>query len=403
MASPLPSWPHNSIIGRSVIKLSIMKRNVLVLPAALLLITAGFLYSCSKSGGGGGTNPGGGGTTTGKDSILTNIGNNIILPAYASLSISVNSLDSAILDFNAGPSSVKLKAVQTLFKSAYINWQSASEFNYFGPASSIQPNLSGLNIFPTDSVKIESNITSANNNVTAFANAAAKGFPALDYILFGGTGANLIGFTTDANAANRKAYLAAVSADIKSEVTAVVKGWSASGGNYIATFLNGTGNSISSSLGLLLNSMIQDFEITKNDRLGIPLGKMPAGQPILPKELEAYFSGISAQLATAQIKAIQNLYLGIGVNGNGPGLQDYVIKANAQYNGSSLDGAITTNLTSAITGLQGIPDPLSATIQSNPAPATAVYTTAQLLVVLLKTDMASSLGVLITFGDNDGD
>jgi predicted lipoprotein len=380
-----------------------MKRNFLVVPAALLLLTAGFLYSCSKSGGGGGSNPGGGGTTTGKDSILTNIGNNIILPAYASLSVSVNSLDSAILDFNAGPGSVKLKAVQSLFKSAYINWQSASEFNYFGPASSIQPILSGLNIFPTDSVKIESNITAANNNVTAFANTAAKGFPALDYILFGGTGANLTGFTTDANAANRKAYLAAVSADIKSEVTAVVKGWSASGGNYIATFLNGTGNSISSSLGLLLNSMIQDLEITKNDRLGIPLGKMPAGQPILPKELEAYFSGISAQLATAQIKAMQDLYLGIGVNGNGPGLQDYVIKANPQYNGGPLDGAITTNFVSAITGLQGIPDPLSATIQSNPAPATAVYTTTQLLVVLLKTDMASSLGVLITFGDNDGD
>ncbi|HXO77825.1 MAG TPA: imelysin family protein, partial [Puia sp.] len=112
-----------------------MKRNILVLPAALLLLTAGLLYSCSKSGGGGGSNPGGGGTTTGKDSILTNIGNNIILPAYASLSASVNSLDSAILDFNAGPTSVKLKAVQSLFKTAYISWQSASEFNYFGPAS----------------------------------------------------------------------------------------------------------------------------------------------------------------------------------------------------------------------------------------------------------------------------
>ncbi len=130
---------------------------------------------------------------------------------------------------------------------------------------------------------------------------------------------------------------------------------------------------------------------------------MPAGQPILPKELEGYFSGISAQLATAQIKAVQNLYLGIGINGNGPGLQDYVIKANPQYNGGTLDAAITTNFASAITGLQGIPDPMSAAILSNPAPAATVYATTQLLVVLIKTDMASSLGVLITFGDNDGD
>ena len=78
---------------------------------------------------------------------------------------------------------------------------------------------------------------------------------------------------------NRKAYLAAVSADIKSEVNAVVKAWSASGGNYIATFLSGKGTSVSSSLGLLLNSLIQDFELTKNDRLGIPLGKLPPATP----------------------------------------------------------------------------------------------------------------------------
>src|ERR1700710_1270067 len=149
-----------------------MKRNILVFPTILILLTAGFLYSCSKSGGGGSNPGGGGGTTTGKDSILTNIGNNIILPAYVSLSLSVNSLDSAILDFNASPNSTKLKTVQSLFKTAYINWQSASEFNYFGPASTIQPTLSGLNIFPTDSVKIESNITAANNNVNAFAIAA---------------------------------------------------------------------------------------------------------------------------------------------------------------------------------------------------------------------------------------
>lgn len=380
-----------------------MKRTILVFPAAFILLAAGLLYSCSKSGGSDSSNTSSGGTTTDKDSILTNIGNTIILPAYTTLSLSVNSLDSAILDFNAGPTSIKLNAVQSLFKTAYTSWQSASEFNYFGPASSLQPTLSGLNIFPTDSVKIEDNITAANNNVTAFSNAAAKGFPALDYMLFGGTGASLTGFTTDANAASRKAYLAAVSADIKSEVSAVADAWSTSDGNYITTFLNGTGNSISSSLGLLLNSMIQDFEITKNDRLGIPLGKMPVGQPILPKELEGYFSGISAQLATAQIKAVQNIYLGIGINGNGPGLQDYVIKANPQYNGGTLDDAITSNFVSAITGLQNIADPLSAAIESDPAPATAVYTTTQLLVVLMKTDMTSALGVLITFGDNDGD
>jgi hypothetical protein len=103
------------------------------------------------------------------------------------------------------------------------------------------------------------------------------------------------------------------------------------------------------------------------------------------------------------VKAVQNIYLGIGTQGNGAGLQDYVVKTNAQYNGGTLDNAITTNFASAVSGLQAIPDPFSATIQTNAAPAGAVYATTQLLVVLIKTDMASALGVQITFGDNDGD
>ena len=378
-----------------------MRRKTFLFSAAICLLLTGIFFSCSKSGGG--SNPGGG--TTAKDSILANIGNNIILPAYLSLSASTGSLDSATLDFNAGPNAAKLSALQSLFKTAYLSWESASEYDGFGPAYTNQPILSGLNLFPTNNTLIESNISAGNNNVNAFANAAAKGFPALDYLLFGGGANTLAGFTTGSGAANRKAYLAAVSADIKVESNAALKGWQASGGNYIATFLSGTGNSVSSSLGLLINSMVQDFEVGKNDRLGIPLGKQPPGQvlPVLPNEVEAYYSGISVQLALAQLKAVQNIFLGVGVQGAGPGLKDYLVKANAQYHGGPLADTIKASFASAVSGLQAIPDPFSVTIQNNPAPTTAVYVTFQQLVVLLKTDMPSALGVLITFGDNDGD
>ncbi|HXB92908.1 MAG TPA: imelysin family protein, partial [Puia sp.] len=250
-----------------------MTHKSFLFPAFAAALLLGISFSCSKSGGSGNGSGNGTGPTPAKDSILANIGNNIILPAYATLNTSVNSLDSAILDFNAGPKGAKLSAIQGLFKTAYTNWEYVSAYDGFGPAYSVQPTLAGLNLFPTSTTTIDGNISAGNNNVNAFANAAAKGFPALDYLLYS-AGANTINkYTTDANAGNRKAYLAAVSADIKSEVNAAYKGWSSTGGNYIASFLNGTGNSVSSSLGLLINSMVQDFEILKNDRLGIPLGK----------------------------------------------------------------------------------------------------------------------------------
>jgi len=378
-----------------------MKLSSFLLPATTAILLSAIVFSCSKSGSNSGTTPGGG---DGKDSVLPNIGNNIILPAYQTLASTTNSLDSAITDFNTSPDNTKFTAVQTLFKTAYLSWQSVSEYDYFGPASTGQPVLAGLNLFPTSSTTIETNITAGNNNVNAFANAAAKGFPALDYLLFG-PNSTMAAFSTDASAANRKAYLSAVSADIKTESAAALRGWQTSGGNYITTFINGAGNSVSSSLGLLINSLVQDFEIGKNDRLGIPLGKQPPGQvlPVLPNEVEAYYSGISVQLALAQLKAVQNIYLGAGAQGDGHGLEDYLVKAAAKYNGGLLADTIRVGFSSAVTGLQAIPDPFSVTIQNNAAPAIAVYTQYQKLVVLLKTDMPSSLGVLITFGDNDGD
>lgn len=358
-------------------------------------------FSCSKGGGGG---TGGGSANTNSDSILVNIGDNIILPGYQTLAASVNSLDSAIGDFNASPTGTKLSNVQGLFKSAYIAWQSASEYDYFGPASDAQPTLSGLNIFPTTTTLIESNIAAGNDNVTAFANTAAKGFPALDYLLFGVNG-TLAAYTTDGEAANRQKYLAAVSADIKTEVNAVLTAWSASGAGYIATFISGAGNSVSSSLGLLINSVDQDFEILKNDRLGIPLGKIPVGvvSPVLPQEVEAYYSGISVQLALAQLKAVQGIFMGTGAKGNGLGLVTYLINANAKYNGGLLSDTIKAAFALNVSELQAVPDPLSQTIQTNPAGADAAFAESQQLVALLKTDMPSALGVLITYGDNDGD
>jgi uncharacterized protein len=371
----------------------IMKQSIFYLAIVAILS----ISSCGKKGAGP-TAPGGGN----QDSVLVNLGDNIILPSYRNLTASVDALDSAIADFNTSPAGDKLTRVQALFATAYTAWEATSEYNGFGPAYSVQPILSSLDVFPADTTTIEGNVTAGNDNVNTFSNTAAKGFPALDYLLYA---KGLSAYTTDAGASGRRGYLSAVSADIKAETGAALNGWEAAGGNYIKTFVEGAGNSISSSLGLLINSMDQDFEILKNDRLGIPLGKQPPGQalPVLPKELEGYYSGLSARLALAQLRAVQSLYLGTGSQGSGPGLQAYLIQAKAAYNGGLLSDTIRVRFAQAVSDMQALTDPLSAQIQTNPQPADVVYADIQQLVVLLKTDMPSSLGVLITYGDNDGD
>jgi predicted lipoprotein len=367
--------------------------------AAIFLLIA---FSCKKT-------PATANNNGAKDSVLLNIGNNIILPAYQSYGIAVNSLDSSIIDFNQGPTATKLLNVQALFKNAYVAWQSVSEYNGFGPASINIPPLSGLNLFPVNTTLVNNNITAIGTttiNINSFANQTAKGYPALDYLLFGTDNATLLtDFTTDGNAANRKQYLALVSADIKTETNTIVSAWAVTGGNYINTFVNGSGTSVSSSLGILINSVDQDLEILKNYRLGAPLG-LVFTTTTSPTQVEAYYSGISAQLALTQLKAIQSIYLGTGAYGNGLGLTTYLTNSKAAYStysGPSLDSTIRSEFELAVTDLEGVTDPLSGTIQTNPTLAISAFNKIQQLRILLKTDMPSLLGVAIIYGDTDGD
>jgi len=366
---------------------------------AALIAASTFLMiqSCKKSGDSGTST---GSTSFDRQGMLTNISTNIILPAYTSFQADAASLDAAVIAFNATPNSTNLKALQLAFKTTYQQWQSTSVFE-LGPTATATLRVN-VNTYPTSISQINSNITAGTYDPQILANLSAKGLPALDYLLFGtGTDNNaiLLQYTSDSKAANRKIYLAALSSELKTEATAVLTGWN----TYKTTFVNSTGTDAGSSTSLLVNQLIYDYEILKNQEIGIPAG-IQSMNVILPTKVQAYYSKMSVQLALLHIQAVENIYLGKSTAGDGLGLDDYLIKANAKYtDGTALNDVIKAQFTSAITKLQILTDPLSDNITANPANATAAYTELQKLTVLLKTDMTSSLGILINFGDNDGD
>jgi len=332
--------------------------------------------------------------------LLTNVSANIIIPAYTAYQTSVVNLDAAIIAFNAAPDAAKLATVQTTFKTAYLQWQSTSEFE-FGPAASVSLRVN-TNTYPASVDQINANVAAGTYNPSLLANLAAKGLPALDYLLFG-TGADntaiLAMYTTDVNAAKRKTYIAALSTELKTNINTVVTAWA----SYKATFISADGTDVASSIGQLINQLVYDYEILKNFEIGVPAGVQSQGAA-LPQKVQAYYSKISVQLAIAHIQAIQNLYLGKSSVGDGLGLDDYLVQANAKSsNGTSLNDNIKAQFAAALAKLQTLSDPLSTNITTNQTAVTSAYTELQKLTVMLKTDMTSSLGILITYGDNDGD
>ena len=377
-----------------------MRFRYLLIFTTVCTLSAGLIISCKKKDDA--VSPD---NSFDRVALLTNLGNNIIIPNYQSLVNAVNKLDSAITAFNANPNASNLTNLQNIFKDSYRAWQYCSVFE-IGPADT-EFLRANSNTFPTDTTRINTNVSSGTYSLAAAANLAAKGFPGLDYLLFG-TGADnahiLAKYTTDANATNRKKYLKDLSAELKTNTTFVLNSWLLStDGNYIKTFISASGTDVGSSLGLLINQLNLDLDILKNNKLGIPLGKQSNGAQLINKT-EAFYSGISAELALIELQTMQNIYLGKStVQGDGVGLDDYLIQLNSQYNGGTLNDAIKNQFATAITKLQAVPDPLSNTILNNTTVVNSAYTEAQKLLVLLKTDMPSALGVQITYADNDGD
>ncbi len=366
--------------------------------SAVLLLAVAFLPSCEEKS----KEPGK--ADFDRKALLTNIGANIILPAYQAFKASTDELNNAVGQFMANPSEAGLSNAQNKFKDAYKAYQAISLFE-FGPAEQELIRAS-FNTFPASVSKINNNISAGTYDLNTASNLDAKGFPALDYLLFG-TGSNaqaiLTQYTTDANAAKRKKYLTDLSQEIKTKTDKVNNAWSASGGNYLNTFITAEGTDVGSSLGQLVNQLNFDYEIIKNPKVGIPLGIKTLGTAI-PENVEAYYSGMSAELTRLQIGNIENVYLGRDKQGaNGVGLDDYLIKLDAKRGEGSLHDAITSQFSVTKTKLSALADPLAQMIRTNPAPVNEAYNEVHKGVVLLKTDMPSALGVLITYQDNDGD
>lgn len=330
-------------------------------------------------------------------SMFQNYANNLILPAYQLLQNKLDSLYSNIQTFNSTPNSTNLGNVRSAFLNAYKQYMYTSTYE-FGPALSYTYRSSS-NVFPTDTTQINSNISAGVYDLNQATQIDAIGFPALDYILFGKNKTDLAIINLFHSTPNRKQYLLDLCVNLQNRLNLVISGW----GSYSSTFTTSLGNSAGASLSNLVNELNFDYEITKNARVGIPLGKQTLGVP-LSEKCEAYYSSYSLVLLAEHVNALEGLFLGRSQSGNnGNGLDDYLDHVGATWGSTSLNAAIQTKFTELKSLIALVPGPLSNDVISNPAPVENVYAKLQELLVLLKTDLPSALSVYITYVDGDGD
>lgn len=335
--------------------------------------------------------------------MLANMGNNIIVPSYIAFQEEIDALHAAGEAFKNRQDETTLNGLREALKEARMAWQDVALFQ-FGPAETFALRGS-LNTYPANTDRIEANIASGSYVLGTIENIAAGGFPALAYLLHGNgeTVEELIAlFTTDGSAASRMVYLEDNLNFVQESVDLVVNRWLPTDGNYLTTFLSEDkgGVDVGSSLGEVVNALVLHYErFIRDGKIGIPAGVRSSGVP-RPKTTEAFYGGYSSELAVRSVEALERFYKGISVSGeDGVGLEENLAFLEADM----LASDIATAMEGVIGSLMALPDPLSAQIESNSDEVVTVFTEMQQLVVLLKADMTSFLGVTITFQDNDGD
>jgi hypothetical protein len=336
--------------------------------------------------------------------MLTNIAENYIIPAYSNYELTLTNLKSKVSLFNASPSTSTLQELRLSWKQACIDWQSVA-FIDFGPAKDLSLKAQ-TNIFPVDTSLINSNISTGTYDLQIPINFDAKGLQAIDYLLFG-TGTNeqaVIDYFINHQAA--KDYLSAVSDELKSNASTVLSNWNSS---YSEAFKNNNAdNSQGSSVSNLVNALSSHFETyVRKGKIGLPAGVFNGfSQQAMPGHVEGLYSEYSFEFAKATMQAMKKYIKGndFSTNETGQGLDDYINFVSAKdANGNALEITIESQITTIITALNSHSNPLSFEVVNNSSKVLATYQEMQKLVPLIKVDLTSALGVLVTYQDNDGD
>jgi hypothetical protein len=362
------------------------------------------VLSCGKKHKGGEGTPQGNSSDRGL--MLTNIADSIVIPAYANFDVQLAAMITASDAFRANPTLTTLTDFRSAWRQAYIEWQKVAIFD-FGPAADNGLN-SYMNIFPANVTTINANIAAGNASLETFASYPAQGFPAFDYLLNGlaATDAAILDlYTTDVDAAKRLAYVLQLTNQMTAKFSAVKTAWDTT---YRNTFVSNTSMDIYSSTSIMVNGVIKYYERNiRSGKFGYPSGVMVGGV-VSPEKVEAlYAKDLGLTLAQASHDAFVNYFNGLAIKSGvaGASLKTYLNSLDAKDATTQilLSETINTQFAVITDKLNVLTEDLSNEVSTNNTAMIAVYNEMQLLVRLLKVDMASAMSVTITYTDNDGD
>ncbi len=348
--------------------------------------------------------PDGGGSLGPRRAFLRDLSNTGAIPSYRVLAATAADLQVAIEDLVTAPGAERLALAQGAWRATRRAWKETEAFR-LGP-SEAQRTSARIDWPTANPSQINAEIAGGNALSSAYLDtlgAQKVGFQAIEVFIFdpeGGDAGAVAGLLGNEDA-RRRAYLLALAVNLRERTEELRDAWEPSGGNFGADFVaSGIGGdtfpTLKEAFDEVVNRMIFTAEVVEESRLGQPIGVKGGGPR--PDLVESPRSGDTAAGIVANLQGIADVYRGTYEGGQAIGLGAQVAPLSAE-----VDATVRQLLDEAIAAVQAIPTPLADAVVNHPDEALAAYEAVQRLRRALTLDVASVLGVKLTFGGNDGD
>jgi predicted lipoprotein len=399
----------------------------------------------SSTGPGDPSGPGGSGSSEGsgrvdsesgevpsvdRGDVLRSIADQVIVPGTAAFTEQAASLDAAVQAWAAtadpGSADAELEAAREAFRTAMAQWQQL-EVMQVGPAAPSLTVPGGENrrdpiySWPTaDTCAVDRALAAedyAQDDFFVTELVLVYGLDALEYLLFEQDDAHTCpaqvqldgpwaALGPEAIERRRAAYSARLSAEIAAQGQALAERWAASGGDF-ATALAEPGQGASpyvdetEALDQVYRAMFYIDKQTKDAKIGVPIGAI-AGCPAVPcvSLLELRWSDESIPAIVANLRALQLLLDGGPDPATAVGFDDLL----AGMGQTEITDTLRTDIAAAIALCEGIDQPLTQLVASDPAQAQAIYDALKAVTDTLKGPLVMALMLTIPAegaGDND--
>lgn len=333
-----------------------------------------------------------------RSEALVGLTDTVIVPRFQEVAAGMNGLKDALHTLCARPSPATLGDARVAWREARAPWM-RSQAMWFGPIME-RRSRALVDWSPVDPERIEQTLARreaiAAADAREFLGATQRGLGAIEYIIFGDDGAILAALEPPGGI--RCQYLTALGDVAAAETDGALADWTGDNaeGKAYAGYFNGTAASSMLEKAAVDEVVRTSVFLTRSItdmRLGAALG-VDGGAPE-PDAIPAGEGHNAVADLRNQVLGMQDVYRG---GDAGPGISGLVRGVSPDA-----DDRMTAGFSAVLEAIDGLTEPLPASIADNPEPARQAHQRLQDFQRALNTEVVSLLGVTVGFADTDGD